>query len=134
MAVVSHEGVAGGAGMRPSQVIGKMGKSGGIAVSSASRLAAVSFGAATKEESMSEHRQLCATHPDVDYQHEWGCPRCLSELRAEHADLVLVVEKLLAGARGHYTSCSVWRGKKRTPCTCGADEARELLLKIRGEG
>ena len=57
----------------------------------------------------------------------------LNDLGKQNADLVLVVEKLLAGARGHYTSCSVWRGKKRTPCTCGADEARELLLKIRGE-
>ena len=26
-------------------------------------------------------RRLCEHHPDVDYKNEWGCPRCLAELR-----------------------------------------------------
>ena len=72
--------------------------------------------------------------PDGKEWSDAGLMDHIDTVEALNADLVLVVEKLLAGARGHYTSCSVWRGKKRTPCTCGADEARELLLKIRGEG
>lgn len=30
-------------------------------------------------------RQLCPYHPDVDYQHAWGCPDCVRELRAKLA-------------------------------------------------
>ena len=26
-------------------------------------------------------RRLCKHHPEVDYKTEWGCPRCLAELR-----------------------------------------------------
>lgn len=26
-------------------------------------------------------RQLCKSHPDVDYKTAWGCPECVRELR-----------------------------------------------------
>ena len=32
-------------------------------------------------------RQLCKTHPGVDYKVAWGCPLCVRDLRADNARL-----------------------------------------------
>src|ERR1019366_1148273 len=30
-------------------------------------------------------RSVCPVHPEVNYRHEWGCPRCLTEVLADLA-------------------------------------------------
>ena len=60
----------------------------------------------------------------------------LNALEARNTALVRVVEKLLAnvhrGSGGHLTGCRL-HIRLDTDCTCGVDEARALLAKIRGE-
>ena len=31
--------------------------------------------------------RVCASHPSVDPQNQWGCPGCVAELRRENAEL-----------------------------------------------
>ena len=64
--------------------------------------------------------------------------RVIDRLKAENAALVRVVEKLLRSAYladgGHTAGCRwPYIEERNRPCTCGADEARALLAKIRGE-
>lgn len=53
-------------------------------------------------------RVLCATHPDVDYRHAWGCPDCVRELRERNAKLTAACELVLL-----YHSASPWDDEKR---------------------
>ena len=56
----------------------------------------------------------------------------LRALEADRDALVAVVEKMLprlSTNRGHSSTCSYWT----TTCRCGADEARALLARLRGE-
>ena len=70
-----------------------------------------------------------------DEEHATMWCEYLNDLGKQNADLVRVVEKLLSqlGKSAHFPYCDAWGYMLRT-CTCGADEARELLAKIRGEG
>ena len=82
------------------------------------------------EENMSEHVPPPPAQFVLSLGEMAATVRLLGELEEQNAALVRVVEKLLAfgfGAKGHDPYCKV------EPCTCGADEARELLARIRGE-
>ena len=78
---------------------------------------------------MSEHIH------DFDSNGNCDCGETWAGERAKQFDaLVRVVEKLLPlyyNYKGHDTACEVFH--YGLPCTCGADEARALLAKIRGE-
>ena len=77
---------------------------------------------------MSERNLADATHPTD--RKSGLCPECYSkgyeEAEGLNANLVRVVEKLLRP--GHNQHCDFRLGMV---CTCGADEARELLTMYR---
>ena len=83
---------------------------------------------------MSEHEHIFSEDGDciVGDCGMWIRPY-VDALEEQNADLVRVVEKLLWQAvNNHFGNCTKYRGL-HGGCTCGADEARALLLKIRGE-
>ena len=34
-----------------------------------------------KSSELENYRQLCKSHPNVNYKHAWGCPDCVAEMR-----------------------------------------------------
>lgn len=43
-------------------------------------------------------RQLCKTHPNVDYRKAWGCPDCLAELRYENKKMKEILDRIYRSA------------------------------------
>lgn len=43
-------------------------------------------------------RQLCKTHPDVDYKTAWGCPDCVRELRYENKKMKEILDRIYRAA------------------------------------
>lgn len=39
-------------------------------------------------------RQLCKSHPDVDYKTAWGCPDCLAELRCQNKKMREMLDRI----------------------------------------
>ena len=71
--------------------------------------------------------------PDGKEWSDAGLMDHIDTVEALNADLVRLVEKLLAANRSyvHHPFCLT---QMASSCDCGADEARALLAKIRGEG
>ncbi len=56
------------------------------------------------------NRQLCLSHPAVDYTKEWGCPECVKELCDECAALRAQMETV---AKGSFDATAVMAEENR---------------------
>lgn len=83
-------------------------------------------------------RQLCPHHPDVDYQHAWGCPDCVRDLRAK----LDASERAAAEMRGvlemleyrDYDTAKAWPTRHVRDAALRSDAGRDYVPKAEVEG
>lgn len=60
-------------------------------------------------------RQLCPTHPDVNYKTAWGCPECVREMRSELVQLKAELKSAQSALRVIYTWATFHEGAELNP-------------------